>query len=56
MQPARVHVRVRAQWLWQIYEEFDWWIIKSWGFGELKNGAKGEEKHSCEAIPALCFL
>lgn len=31
-------------------------ILKSWGFGELKNGAKGEEEHSCEAIPALCVL
>lgn len=30
-------------------------ILKSWGFGELKNGAKGEKKHSCEVIPALVF-
>lgn len=29
--------------------------LKSWGFGELKNGAKGEKKHSCELIPALLF-
>lgn len=32
-------------------------ILKSWGFGELKNGAKGEKKHSCEVIPArFCSL
>lgn len=31
-------------------------ILKSRGFGELKNGVKGERKHSCEAIPAQFFF
>lgn len=30
-------------------------ILKSRGFGELKNGGKGEKKHSCEVTPSLFF-
>lgn len=37
----------------QIHQEFDRVALKPWG---LKNGAKGEKKHSCEVKPALFFF